>query len=218
MSEIVASQGGPHEVLRKVGRVLYTFRGYIPVPAVIAVVLWARPTPLSFLVGLVVAALGEVGRLWPLTYIGPKSRAEGKRRADRLIMEGPYSLTRNPLYVANLTIAAGVLLASNRWILLLAVPLGFVYYTLVILAEEEFLHAEYGQAFEEFRRSVPRFIPRLRRPTPAEVRFGILTCITPEMSTIIAAEVALGLIGLKLFAALDFLSGIHGNTAFLLFP
>ncbi|MHC4597776.1 MAG: methyltransferase family protein [Planctomycetota bacterium] len=207
--------GGSLLLLRRAGGVLYTFRGLIPFPAAIAVVVWARPTPLSFLAGLAVAALGEAGRLWPLTYIGPKSRAEGKRRADRLITEGPYGLTRNPLYVANLVITAGILLAANRWILLLALPLGFLYYTLVILAEEEFLAAEFGEAFRTFRRRVPRFFPRPRRPAPAAERFPLRACLTPELSTIIAAEAALALIGLKLFVE-GFLE--VGGGEFLLIP
>lgn len=200
--------------LRSIGRVLYRFRGLIPVPAAAAVVLWAAPSDVSFLAGLSVAALGEAGRLWALTYIGPKSRAEGKTRADRLIAEGPYSLTRNPLYVANLTIAAGILLASNRWVLLLAVPAGFAYYTLVILAEEEFLMGAFPGQWEPYFRAVPRFVPRIARTAAADTRFGVLECLTPEMSTMIAAEVVLGLIGLRLFV--DYWS--FGGDAFLLFP
>jgi protein-S-isoprenylcysteine O-methyltransferase Ste14 len=200
-------------LLKSAGRVLYTFRGFIPAPAMVAVLLWARPTELSFLAGTALAVLGEAGRLWALTYIGPKSRAEEKRRADRLITEGPYSLTRNPLYVANLTIAAGVLLASNRWILLLAVPLGIVYYTLVAMAEEEFLLETFPEEGPAYYRAVPRFFPRLRRPTSSETRFSVLECLTPEMSTLIAAELALILIGMRLYVGYFAL----GGDEFLLF-
>lgn len=199
---------------RRIGKVLYMFRGVIPVPAAALVVLWARPSEISLLAGAALAALGEAGRLWALTYIGPKSRAEGKRRADRLITEGPYSLTRNPLYVANLTIAAGILLAANRWVLLLAVPLGVVYYTLVAMAEEEFLMKEFPDQWESFVRSIPRFLPRLRRPLPAAVRFRVAEILTPELSTLIAAEVILCLVGLRLYASFFAL----GGTEFLLFP
>jgi protein-S-isoprenylcysteine O-methyltransferase Ste14 len=199
--------------LRKIGRFLYTFRGLLPAPLLLAVVLWGRPTELSWLAGLAVAALGEAGRFWALTYIGPKSRAEDKRRADRLISEGPYSLTRNPLYVANLTIAAGLLLAANRWVLLLLVPLGFVYYTLVALAEEEFLARAFPADWESYRASVPRFLPRVGRMKPAPVRFSWRECFVPELSTLIAAELGLVCIGAKLFTGFY---GVGGNE-FLLF-
>jgi protein-S-isoprenylcysteine O-methyltransferase Ste14 len=178
------------------------------------VILWGRPSEVSFLAGIAVAALGEAGRFWALTYIGPKSRAEGKRRADRLIAEGPYSLTRNPLYVANLTIAAGLLLASNRWVLLGFVPLGFVYYTLVALAEEEFLIGAFPEQWKSYHASVPRFLPRIARPTPSPVRFPLRECFVPELSTLIAAELGLVLIGSKLFLP----PFGFGGEEFLLFP
>ncbi|MHC5080485.1 MAG: methyltransferase family protein [Planctomycetota bacterium] len=199
---------------RRIGRGLYMFRGLIPIPLMAVVVLYARPSEIAFLAGVAVALLGETGRLWALTYIGPKSRAEGKRRADRLITEGPYALTRNPLYVANLTIAAGVLIAANRWILLFAIPLGFLYYTLVAMAEEEFLQSAFPSQWPAYARQVPRFFPRVRRPDAATERFRLSECLTPELSTIIAAEVALGLIGLKIF------TGFYGfgGSAFPLFP
>ncbi len=200
--------------LRRVGRFLYTFRGVMPLPAMILLVLYAAPTALSFLVGAAVAAAGEAGRLWALTYIGPKSRAEEKRRADRLIQEGPYAWTRNPLYVANLLQTAGLLLAANRWILLLVLPLGVVYYSLVALAEEEFLRAAFGEAFDAYRERVPRFLPKPGRLVPASVRFSVLECLTPEMSTMIVMETVLGLIGLKLFCG--FFG--FGGAAFALFP
>jgi hypothetical protein len=122
-------------------------------------------------------------------------------------------LTRNPLYVANLTIAAGILLASNRWPLLGAVPLGFAYYTLVAIAEEDFLKNAFPDRWQDYFCAVPRFLPRLRKPLPTETRFRILECITPEMSTIIAFELALGLIGLRLY--MDYFS--VGGTEFPLF-
>lgn len=185
--------------LRHLGKMLYTFRGVLPVPAFLLLLLVAAPSEVSFLAGILVAGVGEAGRLWALTYIGPKSRAEGKRRADRLIMEGPYSLTRNPLYVANLTIAAGLLLAANRWVLLLAVPLGVVYYYLVALAEEEFLAQEFPEQFARFRATVPRFFPRFRAPPPADTRFRLAEVFTPEISTLLAAELVLVLMGLELY-------------------
>jgi protein-S-isoprenylcysteine O-methyltransferase Ste14 len=200
--------------LRRIGRFLYTFRGLLPAPVLLAVILWGRPSDVSFLAGIAVAALGEAGRFWALTYIGPKSRAEGKRRADRLIAEGPYSLTRNPLYVANLAIAAGLLLAANRWVLLGFVPLGFVYYYLVALAEEEFLIGAFPGEWESFRASVPRFLPRLAWPKPAPVRFPLRECFIPELSTLIAAELGLVLIGLKLFIGFFGFGGLE----FPLFP
>lgn len=185
--------------LRKIGKWIYTFRGVLPFPLAAAVLVWGRPTELSFLIGFAIVLIGEAGRFWALTYIGPKSRAEGKRRADRLITEGPYSLTRNPLYVANLTIAAGVLVAANRWPLLAAVPLGVVYYSLVALAEEEFLKRAFPDQWEDFFRTVPRFIPRIGKIKSSGIRFSVWTCLTPEMSTMIVSELVLLVLGLKIF-------------------
>ena len=109
-----------------------------------------------FLSGLVLVGIATAGRLWCALYIsGHKNR--------RLVMEGPYSLTRNPLYFFSLLGFAGVGFATETFSGGVAAALLFaLVYPFVIRHEEHFLRSQFGQAFDEYCRSTPRFFPRLR--------------------------------------------------------
>ncbi|RWE30056.1 isoprenylcysteine carboxylmethyltransferase family protein, partial [Mesorhizobium sp.] len=51
--------------------------------------------------GVLLIFLGVVGRLWATLYIGG-------RKSSEVVTGGPYSVTRNPLYVFSTVAAAGV--------------------------------------------------------------------------------------------------------------
>jgi protein-S-isoprenylcysteine O-methyltransferase Ste14 len=107
------------------------------------------------------------GRLWSLLFLsGYKSR--------RLVDCGPFSVTRNPLYLFSFTGALGAALVANHLWLALALLAGFAaYYPFVILAEERNLARDLGAEYEDYRRRVPRLWPRLslyQRPESWELR------------------------------------------------
>ena len=103
--------------------------------------------------GLFLLTICSVGRLWSLLYIGGHKRRE-------IIMEGPYSIMRNPLYFFSLIGAIGIGLASEN-LLVLTVLLVFylVYYPLTILAEEKKLAEKFGQIYLDYKKRTPRFFP-----------------------------------------------------------
>ena len=107
------------------------------------------------LTGLLLACLSAFGRVWSSMYIGG-------RKTSRLVDKGPYSVTRNPLYIFSLLGAAGLGLASCNPLVLLCLLAGFLlYYPGVISREEEKLRAKHGAAFEEYMARVPRILPRI---------------------------------------------------------
>ena len=89
----------------------------------------AQPTVFSASLGLASIFLGEFVRVYSVSFIGSKSRTRGKGTGDKLIQEGPYSLSRNPLYLGNFLISMGFACYSGRfWFLVLAGALFFVQY------------------------------------------------------------------------------------------
>jgi len=107
---------------------------------------------------LIVAALG---RVWAFAYIGGRKNQE-------LCRGGPYSLTRNPLYLFSFLGVCGAGLALQSPTLFVIAALFFLgYYAVVIRAEESRLRGIFGTAFDRYRAEVPRFWPRLRRPDTA---------------------------------------------------
>ena len=84
---------------------------------------------------------------------------------ERLVVGGLYRYVRNPMYLAVLAVIAGQALILGRpvlWIYGLIVTAAFVVF--VKAYEEPTLLATYGDAYAEYRRRVPGWIPGLRGP------------------------------------------------------
>jgi protein-S-isoprenylcysteine O-methyltransferase Ste14 len=140
------------------------------------------------LIGLLLAALGAFGRVWSSIYI------EGHKNKE-IVDQGPYSVTRNPLYLFSLIGAAGLGLAScNPAVLLLLLAAYLLYYPGVISREEKKLRAKHGAAFEEYLARVPRILPRFslfRQPEEITVRPGSLNRAFGDAIWFIAGYAAL---------------------------
>lgn len=108
---------------------------------------------LLFLVGLALAASAMAGRLWCNAYIAG-------RKTTSLVTWGPYGLCRNPLYFFSFLGAIGVGLASGMLTIAVIFGMGFAfYYPAVIKSEERRLMALHGDAYRDYCRSTPVFLP-----------------------------------------------------------
>lgn len=122
---------------------------------------------------------------------------EGKVHAPHLLTDGLFRHSRNPLYLGNLLVLGGLLVIHNNpWAYALGVPLGVIAYSAIIAAEEAFLRGRFGAAYEEYRRTTPRWFPVLRglRRTLAGRRFDWWRVINKDYTTTyswVAAVVAL---------------------------
>lgn len=109
-----------------------------------------------FLFGLSLAAVATAGRLWCSLYIsGYKDAA--------LVVEGPYSVSRNPLYFFSMLGFVGIGFASETFTLgILAAVFFLAAYPFVIAREERFLAERFGDEFRAYCQRTPRFFPNLR--------------------------------------------------------
>lgn len=110
-----------------------------------------------FFIGTVMVAIGVLGRVWCLSYIGGNKR-------NMVIQHGPYSLCRNPLYLFSLIGAIGIGLATKTFIFPLVIFIFFVvYYPFVIRKEEAELKLKFGAEFENYMKKIPsRIMPSFR--------------------------------------------------------
>lgn len=107
-----------------------------------------------FLAGIVLAAIAMVGRIWCLTY-------SSGYKSSELVTQGPYSVSRNPLYFFSFVGLIGIGLATETITLTLALVAFFaLVYPAVIAGEEEFLRGRFGQAYADYCARTPRFFPR----------------------------------------------------------
>jgi protein-S-isoprenylcysteine O-methyltransferase Ste14 len=118
-----------------------------------AVLLLARPTPRSLLLGALLGMIGLVLRGYAAGFL---------HKQEQLTTSGPYDHTRNPLYFGSalLTLAAAIATHSLAALLLLLGHFA-VFYSVVMRREEEELRQRHGPAFEAYARRVPLFFPRL---------------------------------------------------------
>jgi protein-S-isoprenylcysteine O-methyltransferase Ste14 len=124
----------------------------------VMVLLLARPTPRTILIGALVGMIG----------LGIRAYAAGVlHKQEILTMTGPYAYTRNPLYFGSSFLAAGAGIAMHSW-WAAGIVLGYfaLVYTLVMRREETELRAKHAQAFEEYAKAVPLFFPQLRAANP----------------------------------------------------
>jgi protein-S-isoprenylcysteine O-methyltransferase Ste14 len=142
--------------------VRYRLRGWIPIPLYVLTLLTfdAGPaSPAALLCGAALVLAGVGLRAWARVHIGRSSDTR-KLHACRLVCTGPYGVIRNPLYAANIGIAAGlaVLIGAGAWTALLALLLVDHYHG-VVCAEERMLESRFGPSFLEYRARVPRWWP-----------------------------------------------------------
>lgn len=126
-------------------------------PVAVAYLFFAEPTIRSIAVGTIVAAFGLLIR----------GAAAGHLRKDKVLATtGPYSRTRNPLYLGSALLAAGFIVAGHSWVGGSLVGAYFVvFYYAVMRNEEEDLRVRFGAVFERYAHIVPLFLPRIVNPS-----------------------------------------------------
>jgi hypothetical protein len=134
--------------------------------AYLTLLIFAMPPewPMGVIGGvLVIAAILLHG--WSAGYLARAGYAE---REKLLTLCGPYRHTRNPYYVAQMTMDLGFFfLAGLPLFYLLYFPVIFLVYRLWVTKEERFLEAEFGDDYRTLKSEVPRWGFRF---TPAPPR------------------------------------------------
>lgn len=87
----------------------------------------------------------------------------------KLVQRGAYRWVRNPMYLSVLAIigAEGVFLPSTH-IAIYWVCLVCLFQIIVMMHEERDLSFRFGAMYEDYKRAVPRWLPRRPRRLPAE--------------------------------------------------
>jgi protein-S-isoprenylcysteine O-methyltransferase Ste14 len=76
-----------------------------------------------------------------------------------LVSGGPFRFTRNPMYLALCLVQVALGFFLNDWItLLFVVPLVLTFHYGVVLREERYLSAKFGEPYLQYKREVRRWI------------------------------------------------------------
>lgn len=83
----------------------------------------------------------------------------------KLTKRGPFKWVRNPMYLALFALVAGEALFFRSWhVGVYFVCLVCALHLLVVLHEERELRFRHGAVYEDYKREVPRWLPRKPRP------------------------------------------------------
>jgi protein-S-isoprenylcysteine O-methyltransferase Ste14 len=181
------------------GQFLFRFRSYIPMLVLIVLVgaFW-KGLPRDSgaedyfwrAVALCVTAAGLLLRFITIGRIpsGTSGRNTKRQKASTLNTTGTYSIVRNPLYLANGLVWAGiVLLLESPALAMIFSGVLLLYYMFVVFAEEDFLAAAFGNDYMNYAATTPALIPRLGRWRPWNRPFSWRMMIRREHDSVFSA-------------------------------
>jgi protein-S-isoprenylcysteine O-methyltransferase Ste14 len=146
--------------------------GLIPLALVILAILISAPIHwdrLSFgstglaVIGAVILIASTVFTIWSRFVLGSMWSANAVARVDHeLRTDGPYAVTRHPIYTGSIGMVLGSTLmgGNGEWILILVA--GVVVLVARAAREERVMASTFPQRYEAYRKRVPRFVPRPR--------------------------------------------------------
>jgi protein-S-isoprenylcysteine O-methyltransferase Ste14 len=112
--------------------------------------------------GLAVVLIVAAGALITSAFVGFRragTHAEPWRPSTSIVTDGVYAFTRNPMYVGMALFYVAITLALDSVIaLLFLIPLLIVIHYGVILREERYLDAKFGDPYRQYRLAVRRWI------------------------------------------------------------
>lgn len=162
----------PMSTMQRVGQFVFRFRDYM-VPLVLAAVLVVTRPQAPFgsealdsvldVIGFLTALVGQILRMSVIGYAYIQRGGANKRlAAPRLVAEGFYAHSRNPMYVGNFLIVTGLMVIYNSfWAYVIVLPLFLFSVLSIIKAEETFLRGRFGEEYDAYCVRVNRFFPDL---------------------------------------------------------
>ena len=158
--------------------------------------------------GALLVFLSAALRTWGASYLRTSIVHDTMQHSESLVADGPFRYTRNPLYLANVPMAAGIGVLASRAGFIFLVLANWIFVYRLIFREEEALLRSQGESYRAYFQSVPRFWPSLRPRVPASGRL-------PHWGQAIGGESFVWLFGIaELFVAIT----LRPNAALIVFP
>jgi protein-S-isoprenylcysteine O-methyltransferase Ste14 len=127
---------------------------------------FAYPNIWSLISGFIIAVIGELIRLWGVSWAGSETRTTGTVGGTYLIVSGPFAHLRNPLYLGNILMYTGLGIMSFAlfpWLQIAGFIFFSIQYFMIVQEEEKYLQQTFGKEYQDYKNNVPRFIPRISK-------------------------------------------------------
>lgn len=124
--------------------------------------LWSLPVsshPAALWFGVALFLAGTALSVWGSHSMSKAgTNISAMQPATVLVTSGPFRFTRNPLYVADTFLLLGLsLVLNNAWGILAVVLLSVIRHYGVILREERYLEAKFGESYRQYCSAVRRY-------------------------------------------------------------
>ncbi len=133
---------------------------------------WLR---VIFASGAALVFFAALLRTWATAYLRTEIVHDASMHSEALVADGPYRHVRNPLYLANLYLAAGFGVMASRlgWVVMI-LGMWLVVYRLILREEDGLLRTQ-GDSYRAYLKAVPRLWPSIGARVPgsgAAARWG----------------------------------------------
>lgn len=78
---------------------------------------------------------------------------------ERIVSQGPYRFTRNPMYLGHLIFLLGLALTFRSWLALIILAARALWFHRRVLQDEARLEGIFGAEYDSYRARVKRWIP-----------------------------------------------------------
>lgn len=182
----------------RAGEWLFRHRSFLPLVLVGVPLSVATLHPLARPLALAVIAAGIGIRFVSVAAAGPETRRRS-RAVQRLVVHGPFALTRNPIYIGNFLIWVGIaVVAGDARFAGVAIVFFAMCYSLIVRYEESVLASTFGAEYLAYMATTPRWMPRRLEPPARPVgRYDWRRAWRREWNTAINIAVAAGILVVK---------------------
>ena len=109
--------------------------------------------------GLILGVVSIVGFALTLASFGDSFRVGiDEENPDKLITQGIFAISRNPIYVCFLLFFTSLFLVHKNIVITVATVLFAIAIHRQVIREERFLTSHYGEEYEEYRKKVRRYL------------------------------------------------------------
>jgi len=185
--------------MERLGPVFFRYRNFLFPLVFLPLALGTEPRPflgnaradwILDACGILLALAGQGLRVLVigLAYIR-RGGKDSRIYASTLVQDGIFAHCRNPLYLGNLWIVAGLMLVHDGpWLYGIGIPFFLLAYASIVQAEEHYLSEHFGAEYEDYRRRVPRFRIRLcgLGRTMRSMRFDWKRVVSKEYGTLMS--------------------------------
>ncbi len=138
--------------MKNITEIIIKHRSFVGILGLIAILYLSEPGPQSVFIGFFFIIAGMFFRGWSSGYIN--------KEGGDLATQGPFALTRNPLYFGNFILGVGIAIAGNN---IYCYAIFLVYYLLffpfLMVIEHKRMKKKFGKQYEEWAKNSYSFFP-----------------------------------------------------------